>query len=224
MNTPLRFTILCGVCLAALGQVAKEANSRYQTHEGREAVAKLLSAADRDSRQKPKELVDAMELRPGMVVADVGTGVGYMLPFLSKAVGPSGQVLAEDIFDDFLKAATDKAQKEKLTNVSFIKGTETSPNLPESSIDVILALDSYHHYDYPEKMLAGFHKGLRSGGRLIIVDFYKRPGAMPNGQAMTHIRLDEADVVKEIQARGFRLLSKREHIPGSQYMLVFEKG
>ena len=147
MNTPLRLTILCGVCLSVLGQVAKEANSRYQTPEGRAAVAKGLSASDRDSRQKPKELVDAMELRAGMVVADVGTGVGYMLPFLSKAVGPSGQVLAEDIFDDFLKAATDKAQKEKLTNVSFIKGTETTPNLPEASIDVILALDSYHHYD-----------------------------------------------------------------------------
>jgi hypothetical protein len=55
------------------------------------------------------------------------------------------------------------------------------------------------------------------------VDFYKRPDAMPNGDAMTHIRVDQADVIKEIHSQGFRLLSKREHNPGSQYMLVFEK-
>ena len=211
------------ISLAATGQVAKDANSRYQTPQGRAAIAKTLSAPDRDARQKPEQLVAALDLRPGMVVADIGTGVGYMLPHLSKAVGPSGKVLAEDIFDDFLQAAAEKAEKEKLTNVSFIKGTETDPNLPNGGVDVILALDSYHHYDYPEKMLAGFRQSLRAGGRLVIVDFYKRPGAMPNGNAMAHIRADEAEVIKEVEAQGFRLVSKREHIPGSQYMLVFEK-
>ena len=57
----------------------------------------------------------------------------------------------------------------------FVKGTETDPNLPEGSVDVILALDSYHHYDYPEKMLAGFHKALSERGRLVIVEYYKSP-------------------------------------------------
>ncbi len=208
---------------SASAQVAKDANAGYVTKEGRERVASTLGAADRDARQKPRELVDAMGLRPGQVVADVGTGVGYMLPYLSKAVGPSGKVLAEDIQDDFLEKAKAKADKEKLSNVSFVKGSETDPNLPESGVDVELALDSYHHYDYPEKMLAALHRALKPGGRLIVVEFYKRPNAMPGGRAMTHIRLDEADVIKEIEANRFKFVSKREHIEGSQYMAVFEK-
>jgi predicted methyltransferase len=90
-------------------------------------------------------------------------------------------------------------------------------------VDIALALDSYHHYDYPDKMLAGIAKGLKSGGRLVIVEYYKRPNAMPNGRAMEHIRLDEPDVIKEIEANGFRLLSQREHIKDSQYMLTFAR-
>lgn len=208
---------------AASAQVAKEANSGYTTKEGRDRVAATLGAPDRDARQKPQELVDAMQLRPGQVVADVGTGVGYMLPFLSRAVGAEGRVLAEDIQDDFLEKARAAAASGKLANVQFIKGTETNPNLPEGGVDVELALDSYHHYDYPEKMLAALHKALKPGGRLVIVEFYKRPDAMPGGRAMQHIRLDEADVIKEVEANRFRFVSKREHIKGSQYMAVFEK-
>ncbi|MEO7653639.1 MAG: class I SAM-dependent methyltransferase, partial [Bryobacteraceae bacterium] len=152
---------------AANAQVAASANSGYKTAEGRERVAKSLSAPDRDAKQLPQELVDHMGLKPGMVVADVGTGVGYMLPYLSRAVGSSGKVLAEDIADDFLDKAKAKVAEIKLGNVTFVKGSETSPNLPENAVDVELALDSYHHYDYPEKMLAALHKSLKKDGRLV---------------------------------------------------------
>ncbi len=211
------------ICLAAAGQVAKDANQRYQTHEGRDAVAKGLGAANRDERQKPEELVQAMDLRPGMTVADIGTGVGYMLPFLSKAVGPSGKVMAEDIFDDFLSQAKERAADAKLANVTFVKGTEHSPQLPEHSVDVALALDSYHHYNFPSDMLAGLHHALKSGGRLVIVEYYKSKTAMPGGDAMQHIRLDKPDVIKEVESNHFRLLSSHDHVPGSQYMAIFQK-
>ena len=69
---------------AALAQVAGNANSGYKTPEGRERVAKTLTAPDRDAKQKPEELVRAMAIKPGMVVADIGTGAGYMLPFVAK--------------------------------------------------------------------------------------------------------------------------------------------
>uniref|UniRef100_Q02BN3 Methyltransferase type 11 n=1 Tax=Solibacter usitatus (strain Ellin6076) TaxID=234267 RepID=Q02BN3_SOLUE len=205
------------------GQVAGQANSGYQTEQQRKAVANGLADPARDEKQKPGELVRAMGLQPGMTVADVGTGIGYMLPFLSRRVGPTGHVIAEDIFDDFLDSAKQRVENQKLENVTFVKGTETDPKLPEGAVDVVLALDVYHHFDYPDKMLAAIHKSLKPGGKLVIVEYYKRPEAMPNNRALTHIRLDMADVIKEIEGNHFHLLSEKEHIPDSQYMLVLRK-
>ena len=216
--------------LAALGmagslqaQVAAEANSGYQTEQGRKSVAKTLANPERDNVQNPGKLVRGMGVKAGMTVADVGTGIGYMLPYLSRAVGPSGKVIAEDIFDDFLEGAKQLGENAKLANVTFVKGTATDPNLPEAQLDVVLALDVYHHFDYPDKMLAAIGKSLKPDGRLVIVEYYKRPDAMPNGRAMTHIRLDMPDVIKEVEANRFHLVSERETIKNVQYMLVLEK-
>jgi ubiquinone/menaquinone biosynthesis C-methylase UbiE len=204
-------------------QVAAQANSGYQTEAQREAVAKGLADPARDEKQKPGELIREAGIRPGMTVADVGTGIGYMLPFLSKRVGPEGKVIAEDIFDDFLAGAKQRVESQKLANVTFVKGADTDPKLPEGALDVAMALDVYHHFDYPEKMLAALYKSLKPDGRLVIVDYYKRQEAMPGGRALTHIRLDMPDMIKEIEANRFHLISEKEHIPNSQYMLVFTK-
>src|ERR1043166_990671 len=102
-------------------QVASQANSGYKTEEQRQTVAKTLGDPARDEKQKPGELMRSAGIRPGMTVADVGTGIGFMLPFLSKRVGAEGKVIAEDIFDDFLSAAQQRAQNQKLENVTFVK-------------------------------------------------------------------------------------------------------
>jgi ubiquinone/menaquinone biosynthesis C-methylase UbiE len=204
-------------------QVATEANSGYKTAEQRKGVAKGLSNPERDKTQQPEKLVREMSFEPGMTVADIGTGTGYMLPFLSRAVGSGGQVIAEDIFDDFLDAARQRADSLKLSNVTFVKGSDTDPKLPEGKVDRVLVLDVYHHFDYPEKMLAAIHKALKPDGKLIVVEYYKRPEAMPNRRAMTHIRIDMPDVIKEIEANHFHLLMEREHIKNVQYLLVLEK-
>ncbi len=207
---------------AAFGQVATKANERYQTEQGREAVAKGLSGSDRDAKERPAQLVKSIGVKPGMTVADVGTGVGYMLPHLSAAVGPTGKVLGEDIFDDFLAKARAASAQAGLTNVAFVKGTEHSANLPAGGVDVILALDSYHHFNYPKDMLASFKAALKPDGRLAIVEYYKREGAMGSGQsAVVHIRLDDADVIKEVESAGFSLVEEKEHIPKSQYIALF---
>jgi predicted methyltransferase len=207
----------------AAAQIAENANGGYKTVEGRSRVAERLIAPDRDQRQKPQELVEAMGLKSGDVVADIGTGAGYMLPYLSRAAGPRGKVVAQDIFPDFLEKATARAEREKLGNVVFVKGTEKDPNLDAGSVDMALALDSYHHYNYPAEMLAGLRKGLKDGGRLVIVEYYKRPGAMEGNNAVQHIRLDAPDLIREVEANGFKLVSQREHIKNSQYMAIFEK-
>lgn len=211
------------LALPAAAQVAKEANTQYQTAEGRQTVAATLSAADRDERQRPRELVDAMGLKRGMSVADVGTGIGYMVPFLSRRAGPNGRVFAEDIFDDYLAMARMTAESQHLNNIVFVKGTEKDPKLPENTLDRVLVLDVYHHFDYPEAMLAGIYKALKADGRLVIVEYHKNETAMPNGRALTHIRLNKPEVIKEVEANHFHLVSQSEHVPDVQYMLILEK-
>jgi len=213
-----RFCLVLIFCAGCFAQVAGNANSRYQTPADRERMAARLDGPDRDARQRPKELMAALALQPGAAVADLGTGVGYLLPYLSAAVGPSGRVLAQDIFPDFLEKAREKAAKEQLSNVTFFQGTEKNPNLPGNSADVVLILDAYHHFDYPREMLVGIAKALRSEGRLVIVDYYKEGFGDGN-----HIRLDVDDVIKEIEANGFQLVSKADHIPKSQYLIVLKK-
>jgi ubiquinone/menaquinone biosynthesis C-methylase UbiE len=217
--------VIAALALAAWlpAQVATQANQKYQTPEDRQKMAKGLADPGRDQAQKPGQLMFQMGLQPGMTVADVGTGVGHLLPFLSRRVGDKGHVIAEDIFDDFLAAAKQVAAGEKLANVTFVKGDEADPKLPEAGVDMVLAFDVYHHFDYPEKMLAGIHKALRADGKLVIVEYYKREAAMPNGNALTHIRLDMPDLIKEVEANHFHLIEERERIKNVEYMLVLEK-
>lgn len=212
------------LCAAAFPQVAEKANEGYKTKEGRASVAKSLGAADREARQHPREIVDAMGLKVGDAVADVGTGVGFMLPYLSHAVGDTGTVYAEDIQTDFLDQARTRAQLQNLTNVKFVLGTDRDPKLPAATMEGVLVLDVYHHFDYPEAMLEHIRDSLLSDGKLVIVEFYKRRGAMGNGdRALEHIRLDQDDLIKEVEANGFRLISTHDLIPKSQYIAIFEK-
>ena len=203
-------------------QVAEKANETYRTKEGRAKVAATLANNNtRDARQRPKELVAAMEIKPGMVVADVGTGAGYMLPYLSEAVGPSGKVIAEDIFPDFLDTA--KKTAAALKNVDFVLGSEKGTNIAPGSADVVFVLDAYHHFDYPQMLLADFGKVLKQGGRLIIVEYHKNNVSMGNGRALEHIRLGVDDAIKEIEAAGWKLVSRKEFTPEVQWLAVFRK-
>jgi len=207
-------------------QAAAEANKSYQSAEGRQRMVTTLTGEHRDARQKPKELIAALGIKKGMAVADIGTGPGYLVPFLCLAVTGSGAVYAEDIFPDFLAAAEERASNNECGHASFILGDEKSPKLTANSIDLALVLDAYHHFDYPESMLAGIRSALRAKGRLAIVDYYKRRGAMSNANpdfAIGHVRLDDAGVVKEVEANGFKLISNKAFLSGSQYMAVFEK-
>jgi SAM-dependent methyltransferase len=211
---------------AAFAQVATEANETYKTHEGRESIAKGLGDPARSERQRPRDIIDALDLKPGASVADVGTGIGFMLPYLSHAVGDTGHVYGEDIQTDFLDKAKVKVELSHLNNVQFVLGSDRDPKLPADTLEGVLVLDVYHHFDYPEPMLEHMHDSLVSDGKLVIVEYFKRPGAMPGGdpgRAVQHIRLDQDDLIKEVEANGFRLVSKRDLVPKSQYIAVFVK-
>ena len=214
-------------CAAAFAQVAEKANEGYETKEGRASVAKNLVDPARDERQRPRDIVDAMGLKPGQSAADVGTGVGFMLPYLSHALGDRGTVYAEDIQQEFLDQAKTRANTLGLKNVKFVLGADRDPKLPADTLSGVLILDVYHHFDYPEAMLGRIRDSLVSDGKLVIVEYYKRRGSMPNGgdpeRPIQHIRLDEDDLIAEVEANGFRAADKHELVPKSQYIVTFVK-
>lgn len=211
--------LVCVLALPLAAQVAEKANERYKTPEGRAGMIRTLTDSGRDARQKPRELIAELGIKPGMTVADVGTGPGYMLPYLSETVGPKGQVIGEDIFPDFLDKARERTAS--LKNVSFVLGTAKDPKLSEGSLDLVLVLDVYHHLDYPSETLGQLRQALKQGGHLAIVEYHKNDIAM-NGGAKEHVRLGEADAIAEIQANGFRLLSKKDFVPQIQWLGIFE--
>jgi predicted methyltransferase len=220
MVQPTRVLLLLSALLPAL--LAQKANEDYSTPEKRAAQAVSLSDPDRPGRLKAQVIVDSLHLQPGMGVADIGAGAGIMLPFLSKAVGVGGKVYAEEIFDDFLAKTKTYAEKQELKNIEFVLGTEHDPKLPAACCDVAVAVHVYHHFNYPADMLAGLRRALKPGGRFVVIDYYRRPNAMGTGNmALEHMRLDFDDVVKEIEANGFKLVEHHEHIPGKQYAATF---
>ena len=223
-----KLTVVLLFCAAtALPQVAEKANEGYKTKEGRENVAKGLSDPARSERQRPRDIIAAMNISKGTVVADIGSGTGFMLPYLSQAVGDKGQVLGEDIQTDFIDKAKANVQLHQLKNVKFVLGSDKDPKLPADTLSAALVLDVYHHFDYPEAMLAHIRDSLLSDGKLVVVEYYKRPGAMPGSadpnRAVEHIRLDQDDLIKEVEANGFRLVSKGELVPKSQHIDIFVK-
>ena len=212
--------VIFAAAAALSAQVAESANKTYQTAEQREGMLRNLAASDRAQRLNGAAIVQALRVQPGMTVADLGTGGGAMLPLFSAAVGSDGRVVAEDIFPDFLARA--KKENAQLANVAYVLGTDRDAKLDAGSTDLAVTVDAYHHYDYPKEMLASVERGLKPGGRFVIVDYYKRPGAMGTGpNALEHIRLDRDDVVKEVESFGFKLVETVEHVPGKQYIAIF---
>jgi ubiquinone/menaquinone biosynthesis C-methylase UbiE len=223
MHFALRHISILLVAAAGWSQVAKEANKDYATKEDRVKMVDRLEAPARLAVLKPAELVARLGVVSGSTVVDLGTGTGNLLQVLSNAVGSTGSVVAEDIFPDFLDRARSRAMSAKLENVKFVLGTETDPKLPAGAADLVIVLDAYHHFDYPERMLAGIKQGLRPGGRLAIIEYHKKRGAMEVDPdfALKHIRAGAEQVVQEVEAAGYKLLWRRDHAPERQYIAMF---
>ena len=182
----------------------------------------LLEAPDRDQWQKPDQIMDALAVAEGAVVAELGAGGGWFTLRLASRVGPNGLVYAEDIQPGMIEGIARRMKAENLTNVKPILGTPTDPRLPPG-LDAALISDAYHEMDEPSDptvivtLLRNIGKSLKPQGRLGIVDW--TPGAGGPGPP-SNKRADPASIVKAGQAAGLVLIS-REEIPPFVYLLVF---
>ncbi len=172
----------------------------------------------RDEWQKPDEVVAALKLSPGMTVADLGAGTGYFNRRLSEAVGPEGKVLAVDIEPAMVKHMQERAEQEKTPNVTPILARPADPKLPMGGVDLVLIVDTYHHFDDRLQYFQRLKRAMKPGGRLAIIDFHKRE--LPVGPDPDH-KLEREQVVAEMEAAGWRLEREPDFLP-YQYFLIFE--
>ena len=177
----------------------------------------FLDGRNRDSWQKPDEVIAALELAPGAVVADVGAGTGYFTERLSRAVGPSGRVYATDVQDAMLRALEERVAEARLANVEVVRAGFDDPALPAACCDLVFFANVYKEIDDRVAYLRRLAPALRPAGRIAIIEY--RPGGGGLGPP-EEARLPEAQVARELATAGFALVARHDFLP-RQYFLVF---
>jgi len=179
----------------------------------------LLEAPDRDVWQRPEQIMDALRIADGSVVADLGAGSGWFTIRLANRVGPNGKVYAEDIQREMVQALNVRVQREGLKNVQTVHGEASDPKLPREALDAVLIVDAYHEMRDPVLLLRHVAASLKPTGVVGIVEHTKN-GFGP-GPPMDD-RVDPERVIHDAAAAGLRLQARPEILP-YQYLLIFEK-
>ncbi|MEW6213395.1 MAG: methyltransferase domain-containing protein [Acidobacteriota bacterium] len=181
---------------------------------------------NRDEWQRPNEVMDALGVKTGSRVADIGCGFGYFTFRLAARVGAQGKVYAEDIDQKAINKVRERKEREKLEQVEPILGEDDDPRLPRD-LDVVLIVDTYHEFREYDPIMQSVFRALKSGGRLAIID-----GEAPAGRPRTEyhrLHCIPADLVREeITRHGFVFKESRPGFYDAEYgkkmyFLIFEK-
>jgi SAM-dependent methyltransferase len=217
-------------CAATLGLLAQQAGvvAAPDVHpiSGRRfaqvmsaAGADWLSRPERIEEEEPDRALDVLKIPKGAVVADVGAGSGYMTVKLSKRVGPTGMVYANDIQPEMLRLLGLRLQADKVTNVTLVQGDVDNPRLPASTLDLELLVDVYHEFSAPQIMLKHLRDALKPTGRLVLLEYRKEDPSIP---IRPEHKMSVAEAKLELEAEGYTLSKVDESLP-RQHILVFTK-
>lgn len=175
----------------------------------------LLESPDRAAWQRPDQIMDALQVADGSVVADIGAGAGWFTIQLARRVGPRGVVYAQDVQRQMLDAIRRRVTREGLQNVQTRLGTDVDPNLPTGALDAILVVDTYQEIEDQVGYLKNLARALKPHGRMGVVNYKAGsggPGPSPEE------RVDPKVVESQAAAAGLRVLA-RANLP-YQYLLV----
>ena len=209
--------IACGQPLPA-GKAAPAVPGREPANVMGFEHADWLEREGRAELEKPEMVIQAMEVRKGMTIAEIGAGTGFFSRRLAKTVGPKGRVYAEDIQPEMLDLLKQYAAKEGIKNIVPVLGTETDPKLPAGKIDRVLLVDVYHEFQKPEPMLAALRNVLAPGGTITLVE-YRLEGDSASHINIKH-RMSTEQVLAEWNAAGYELANQIETLP-SQHVFIF---
>lgn len=243
---PMTFTRLmvgawllsCGVATLPGAEEARPAEARYETgrrtrdgigkyYFGREIAqvmghqgAAWLERPEREEEERTDMLVEALALKPGEVVADVGAGSGYFSWRMARKVGVTGAVYAVEIQQEFLDLLMTNMRNRGVGEiVKPVLGTVQDPRLPEGGVDTILLVDVYHEFDYPFEMARAMIKALKPGGRLVLVEYRGEDPAVPIKPLH---KMTVAQLKKEMSVQAVTLEKVIDVLP-RQHIVVFRR-
>jgi len=196
----------------------RDMHEMHRLHQDSKAYIAMLDDPKRDEYQKPHEVIMALKLKEGEVIADIGAGSGYFTFRLARHVGDSGRVYAVDVSPDMIVYLNRRIRDLNLKNVVSILAAPDDPLLADASVDRFFICDTWHHIENHDRYLALLKKMLKPGGEVVMVDFKKAETPVGPPQEM---RIDRADLVKEMEKNGFRLEAEHTFLP-YQYFLLFK--
>jgi precorrin-6B methylase 2 len=192
---------------------------------GRE-IASIMDASGSDWLERPSRpreenteaIVKSMELKPTMVVADIGAGTGYYTFRIARLV-PQGKVYAVEIQDELIDMLHKKKQETKASHVEVVRGDSLSVNLPANAIDLAILVDVYHEVSRPKEIIQSISKSLKSGGKILLVEYR---GEDPELRIKPLHKTTVAQLSREMLANGFVLDKHIDKFP-IQHFLLFRR-
>jgi ubiquinone/menaquinone biosynthesis C-methylase UbiE len=187
----------------------------YMTYHG----ASWLVREEREREEHCKAMLKALAIKPGQTVCDMGCGNGFYTLKLAKLVGKTGRVLAVDIQPEMLRLLEARANEKSLKNVELIQSSVIDPKLPEGELDLIMLVDVYHEFSYPEQMLRAMREALKPDGRLVLVEFRLEDPSVPI--KLEH-KMSKEQVKKELVPNGYKLAEEFDDLPW-QHVMFFQR-
>ncbi len=220
------------LCLGCAGHPAEPPQGHGEGtgthhHRGPADLQEYLARLDRperDAYQKPDEVIEALRLRPGMQIADLGSGSGYFTRRFVEAVTETGTVYAIDVEQqmlDYVKSSMNRVghSGQRTTNVHYILAQPDSPRLPPNAVDLIFVCNVFHHLENRPAYFSNAKSAVKSGGRVAIIDFYHDQRSGDVGFPRRHL-VSRATVIEEMTKAGYRLVGEHDFLE-RQYFLEF---
>jgi len=236
----LRLAFLISTCAVLLrgADDARPAEARYDTRArpSRDGIGKIyfgreiahvmghqaagwLERPERDSEERPQLVIDALEIKPGQTIADLGAGSGYYSFRIAPLVGQQGEVLAIDVEPRMLRIVAERAKQAGVANVTTVLSAASDPNLPADSVDLLFMVDVYHELAFPFEMMVQVREALKPGGRVALIEYRAED---PKVMIKAVHKMSERQIVRELEAAGFRHLKTVRTLP-LQHLAIFEK-
>jgi ubiquinone/menaquinone biosynthesis C-methylase UbiE len=233
----MRAALIALLALCASTAHAEPLGQRYEQHAahdgdgigkfylGREIAQVMgpggilwLERTERETQEQPQRVIDALEIKSGQTIADLGAGSGYYSFRIASLVGPAGKVLAIDIEPAMLAAIAQRARREHIGNVATVRSSTQDPNLAPGSVDLLFMVDVYHELEYPYEMLTKVRTALKPRGRVALIEYRAED---PDVLIKPLHKMAERQVRREMQAAGFKHVKTVRTLP-LQHVILFE--